>query len=402
MTVTRAQGGPERRRGPEELQVVPAELVRAIVQGDRDPEIDPLLMRDGDPEATGRMSPADFDPADTSGPPDPDIEPPPQDLGGCALTVAVTAGRIDVAVVSAHGAVVATHRLPFAHGAAPGTTGPDAALAADEASFVALTASVDAVLHAVGLEPEEAAALTGIGVVAAGRIDRPAGTVSTGPWRAFPVRDRLQERYQLDVTLLAPATALGAGEHWQGAARGRHNVLAVLLDHGIDGAVVIDGRLVTGTTGNAGHIGHLCVDPYGPACVCGGRGCLQAVAGGAAIADWARTHGGGDPAADARQVAEAARRGDPVALATLRRAGEAIGQAAAGVVTLLDLDVVVIGGPLAAFGSVLLDPITDGYHRFAALGYAAPPRVVPAVLGRDAGRIGAAAAVLHPEVYPVR
>lgn len=401
MTVTRAQGSPERWQGPEEAQVVSSGLVRAIARDEIEHEIDPLLMRDGDPEATGRMSPDDFDPADTAGPADPDAEQPLLDLGRCALTVAVAAGRIDVAVISGHGEVVAAQRLPFADGAGPDTAGPGAP-DVDEAAFVALAESVDAVLHAVGLEPEEADALAGVGVVAAGRIDQAAGTVSIGPWRSFPLRDRLEERYRLDVSLLAPATALGAGEHWRGAARGRHNVLAVLLDHGIDGAVVIDGRLVTGTTGNAGHIGHLCVDPYGPACVCGGRGCLQAVSGGAAIADWARTHGGSGPVADAHQVAESARRGDPVASATLRRAGEAIGQAAAGVVTLLDLDVVVIGGPLAAFGSVLLDPITDGYHRFAALGYAAPPRVVPAVLGRDASQIGAAAAVLHPEVYPVR
>lgn len=320
----------------------------------------------------------------------------------CALTVVMSADWIDVAVISARGEVVAADRLSFTDGAPTGAAEFDEALVPDEAAFRALTSSVDAVLHAVGLEPEEAAELAGIAVVTGGRIDPPAGSVSIGVWRAFPVRDRLAERYRLDVILLTPATALGAGEHWRGAARGRNNLLSVQLDDGIDGAVVIDGRLVTGTTGNAGHIGHLCVDPYGPPCVCGGRGCLQAMAGGVAIADWARTHGGSDPAADARQVAEAARRGDPIALATLRRAGESIGQAAAGVVTLLDLDVVVIGGPLAAFGSVLLDPITDGYHRFAALGYAAPPRVVPAVLGRDAGQIGAAAAVLFPEIYPVR
>lgn len=381
------------------MQVVPSELVRAIVEGDRSPEIDPLLMRDGDPEATSRMSPEDFDPADTAGPEDPDTAPSPLDIGRCALTVVVAAGRIDVAVISAQGEVVSAQRLPFADGSDAGGSDPDGQ---DDAAFVALTQSVDAVVHAIGLEPDEAEALAGIGVVAGGRIDQSAGAVTIGPWRSFLLRDKLSECYQLDVTLVPPATALGAGEHWRGAARGRHNVLAVLLDHGIDGAVVIDGRLVTGTTGNAGHIGHLCVDPYGPGCVCGGRGCLQAVAGGAAIADWARTHGGSDQEADAHRVAEAARRGDAVALATLRRAGEAIGQAAAGVVTLLDLDVVVIGGPMAAFGSVLFDPITDGYHRFAALGYAAPPRVVPAVLGRDAGQIGAAAAVLHPETYPVR
>lgn len=403
----------------DEVQVVSSAMVRDADEGQQRIEaidsndgtdVDPLLMRDGDPDATRRMTAGDFDPSDTF---DPDQQIEELDLSRCGLAISIESGRIDVALIAGHGEAVSAQRIP----AAALTSGSDNA----DAIFSALTASIDAVLHAVGIEPEDDGVLPGIGVVASGRVDPQGGTVSPaggqpsaesaesvaptftsalGAWQSYPLRDRLSERYGIRVKLLSPATAVCAGEHWRGAARGRRNVLGIVLGHGIDGALVIDGRFVTGTTGNAGHIGHICVDPYGPNCACGGRGCLQAVAGGAAIADWARSHGG-DSLADAAAVAEAARRGDPVALATFRRAGEAIGQAVAGAVTLLDLDVVVIGGPLATVGPVLFDPMTDGYQRFAALTYAAPPRLVPALLGREGGQVGAAAAVLEPDTYPV-
>jgi len=379
--------------------VIPSDLVRSADRPapdteerveETDGDVDPLLMRD-DPDSTARMTAGDFDPADTV---DPNEQPEEPELARCALTLSLATGRIDVSLIAGHGEVISAQRIPT-----------DALVAADaEWIFEKVTDSIDDVLHAVGIEPGESTALPGIGVVVAGRLDAAVGMVSPNglpAWDSFPLRDRLSDRYQLEVKLLSTATAVCAGEHWRGAARGRRNVLGMVLGHRIDGAVVIDGRFVTGTTGNAGHIGHVCVDPYGPKCGCGGRGCLEAIAGGAAIADWNRTHGGTDPAAPARGVADAARRGDAVALATFRRAGEAIGQAVAAVVTLLDLDVVVIGGPLADAGPVLFDPIADGYHRFAALSYAAPARVVPALLGREGGQIGAAAAVLEPAVYPV-
>ncbi|MDQ6657723.1 MAG: ROK family protein, partial [Actinomycetota bacterium] len=362
-----------------------------------------LQVLAGDPDATHRMTADDFDPPDTF---DPDQHLEELDLSRCALAISIESARIDVALIAGHGEAVSAQRIPVAVLAG----GSDNA----DAIFGALADSIDAVLHAVGIEPEDSGVLPGIGMVASGRVDQQGGTVNRagdrpavptftsalGVWQAYPLQDRLSERYDVGVKLLSPATAVCAGEHWRGAARGRRNVLGMVLGHGIDGALVIDGRFVTGTTGNAGHIGHVCVDPYGPSCACGGRGCLQAVAGGAAIAEWARHHGG-DAHVDAAAVAEAARRGDPVALATFRRAGEAIGQAVAGAVTLLDLDIVVLGGPLATAGPVLFDPMTDGYQRFAALSYAAPPRLVPALLGRDGGQVGAAAAVLEPDTYPV-
>ena len=321
----------------------------------------------------------------------PDLEsltPPPLDLQHCALAVDIGGTKFAAGLVTDLGEIVSSHRMPNPQGADP------------EALFQALIEAIDSVLHAVGLEPAEAVRLAGMGLATAAPLDREAGTVSPvniPAWRSFPLRDRLHERYGLAVRMFGDAVAVAVGEHWRGAARGRRNVLGMVVSTGVGGGVILDGRVLPGTTGNAGHIGHISVDPFGPVCVCGGTGCLEAIASGTNISAWARSHGSEAP--DTAALADDARRGEPIALATFRRAGEAIGLAVAGAVTLLDLDVVVIGGGVAAAGPLLFDPISDAYAKYAGLGYAAAPRVVPALLGGDAGLIGAAAVVLQPDAY---
>ena len=309
---------------------------------------------------------------------------PERDLGRCALALDVGGTKLAAGLVTDAGDIIAWKQLPTPIG------GP-------EELFDALAAVTDSVLHAAGVEVEDAGVLSAIGLATAAPMDLDAGTVSPvniPGWRNFPIRDRLHDRYGLDVQMIGDAVAVAVAEHWRGAARGRRNVLGMVVSTGVGGGLIVDGQVVSGTTGNAGQIGHISVDPFGPTCVCGGTGCLEAVASGRSIAHWASTHGL-TGAANARQVAAAARRGDPVALATFRRAGEALGLAIAGVVTLLDLDVAVIGGGVARAGAILFDPVADGYAKYAALGYAASPRVVPAVLGTEAGLIGAGAAALR-------
>jgi len=296
------------------------------------------------------------------------------------------------ALVSELGEIVCSQRVPT-----PATDDP-------ECVFDALTGAVGEVLHAGGVDPDEAAGLPGLGVATAGPLDALAGTVSPvniPAWRGFPLRDRLAERYRLPVRMFGDAVSVAVAEHWRGAARGRRNVLGMVVSTGVGGGLILDDRVVPGTTGNAGHIGHVSVHPDGPACPCGGTGCLEAIASGTAIGAWAAEHTAdrAEPLVDAARVAERAWAGDPVALAAFRRAGEAIGRAVAGAVTLLDLDVVVIGGGVAAAGAVLFDPIADSYARYAALDFAALPRVVPAMLGGDAGLVGAAAVILQPRAY---
>lgn len=307
-----------------------------------------------------------------------------------ALALDIGGTKFAAAVVDGHGTVVATERVPT-----PQSTD------ADEV-FGAAVAAVDGVLSCTGLAFGEAGLAAAIGVGTAAPLDLAAGTVSPvniPGWRSFPLRDRLSDRFGVPVGMIGDGVAMAVGEHWKGAARGHAGVLGMVVSTGVGGGLVLGGRAVVGSTGNAGHIGHMSVDPAGPVCVCGGTGCLEAIASGPSLTRWAEANGfaGGDGTAVA--VARAAAAGDPVAVAAFRRAGEALGLAIAGAVTLLDLDLVVVGGGVAAVGALLFDPLATAYGRYAALGFAAAPRLVPATLGGTAGLIGAAAVVLLPEAY---
>lgn len=307
-----------------------------------------------------------------------------------ALAVDVGGTKFAAAVVTGNGEIVVARRV-----ATPTGTDPDVL-------FGALTSAVDAALQAAGLSLRGSPLAPAIGLATAAPLDLRSGTVSPvniPAWRAFPLRDRLSDRYGVPVGMIGDALAVAVGEHWKGAARGNDNVLGMVVSTGVGGGLILAGRAVVGATGNAGHIGHASVDPSGPACVCGGIGCLEAISSGPSLAAWARANGftGGDGTAVA--VADAAARGDRVALAAFRRSGAALGMAIAGAVTLLDLDVVVIGGGVAAAGPLLFEPLGAAYSRYATLGFAAAPRVVPALLGGTAGLIGAAAVVLAPDAY---
>jgi glucokinase len=178
-------------------------------------------------------------------------------------------------------------------------------------------------------------------------------------------------------------------------------MLGMVVSTGVGGGLVLDGRLVNGATGNAGHIGHVVVDPAGPFCVCGGRGCLEAIARGPALAAWAQGEGWrpGQAPVTARDLADDAAQGHPVGVAAMRRAGTALGIAIASATHLCDLEVVAIGGGLAQAGPLLFDPLEEALRIHAGLGYARDVPVVAAALGQSAGLIGAAALILAADRY---
>lgn len=243
-----------------------------------------------------------------------------------------------------------------------------------------------------------------VGVGCGGPMAWPAGEVSPlniPGWRGFPLRARLTQRFpDRPVRLHNDAVALAAAEHWQGAARGHDDALAMVVATGVGGGLVLGGRLVDGATGNAGHVGHVVVDPEGPACTCGGRGCLEAIARGPALAAWAVQHGW-RPSGEqtARAMADDARAGDPAARSAFDRGGRAIGIAVASVVQSLDVSVVVVGGGLAGAWDLLDGPLSAAYHRHAGLAFARAVPVVRSGLGPSAGLVGAAALVIRGDVY---
>jgi glucokinase len=253
---------------------------------------------------------------------------------------------------------------------------------------------------------DRSAALSGVGCGCGGPMEWPAGKVSPlniPAWRSFPLRDRLADRFPgLPVRLHNDAICMAAGEHWRGAGRGRSDMLGMVVSTGVGGGLVLDGRLVNGATGNSGHIGHVVVDPdTGPPCECGGKGCLEAIARGPALAAWALQQGWrpGQRDVTAKDLADDAARGHAVGVAAMRRAGHAIGIAIASATHLCDLEVVAIGGGLAQAGSLLFGPIDETVRFHARLGFARDVRVVPAGLGQDAGLIGAAALIFAGDRY---
>ena len=265
-----------------------------------------------------------------------------------------------------------------------------------------LAALVSRVMTAARASPAE---LAGVGCGCGGPMEWPAGVVSPlniRAWRGFPLAARLAGLFPgLAVRVHNDAICMAAGEHWRGAGRGRRAMLGVVVSTGVGGGLVLDGRLINGGTGNAGHIGHVVVEPDGPPCACGGRGCLEAIARGPALAAWAQAQGWrpGQVTVTAKELADDAAQGHPVGLAALRRAGHALGVAVASTAHLCDLQVVSIGGGLAQAGSLLFDPLEEALRTHLGLDYARQVRVVPATLGQSAGLIGAAALVLAPDRY---
>jgi glucokinase len=251
------------------------------------------------------------------------------------------------------------------------------------------------------------AELSGIGCGCGGPMEWPSGLVSPlniAAWRKFPLRDRLAARFGTGggpVRVHNDAICMVAGEHWRGAGRGRRNVLGVVVSTGVGGGLILDNRLIEGGSGNAGHIGHVVVYPDGPACVCGGRGCLEAIARGPALAEWAQAHGWrpDQPGMTAKDLAADAAQGHGVARDALRRAGQALGIAVASATSLCDLDVVALGGGLSQAGALLFDPLQEALDVHARLDFTRRVRVVPAALGQSAGLVGAAALISAGERY---
>jgi glucokinase len=243
--------------------------------------------------------------------------------------------------------------------------------------------------------------VTGVGVGCGGPMQWPDGVISPlniPGWQQFPLRERLVEQYPgMPVRVHNDAICFAVGEHWRGAGRGFADVLGMVVSTGVGGGLVLGNRLVDGATGNAGHLGHVVVEPGGPDCVCGGQGCLEAVARGPAVVAWAQAQG--STARDGVELAARARDGDPVSRAALARSGAAVGLGIASAAALLDLRLVVVGGGLAQSGPAFWDPLQAAFARQARLGFLGSTQVVPATLEGRAGLIGAAALVLAGDRY---
>ncbi len=246
-----------------------------------------------------------------------------------------------------------------------------------------------------------------VGVGAAGMVDR-AGVVHFAPnlpaLRGVALAADLAAAFGEPVAVDNDANVAAIAEAVHGAARGRDDVLVITLGTGIGGGIVAGGKLLRGAHGFAAEIGHFQVDPAGPRCACGQVGHWEAVASGTALRrlsrEWAEAGrlaailavvDGDASAVTGEHVAAAAGDGDADAIALLRHYSANVAVGLAGLVNILDPEVVVIGGGLVQLGELLLGPVREELASRIEGGGARPPvEVVAAALGERAGVVGAA------------
>jgi glucokinase len=249
----------------------------------------------------------------------------------------------------------------------------------------------EAVLARVARLAQDTAApfgpLQGVGLGVPGHFDAETGAGVilpnlAGDWVGRPIAGPVAEQLGVPVLLINDARALTLAELRMGAGRGARTMVCVTLGTGVGGGVVIDRRLHLGL-GHAGEIGHTIVEPDGPQCGCGNRGCLDRVAGAAAIAARAGL-------ATVQQVIAAARGGDARARAALEHAARALGVALGGAAVLLWPDRIVVGGGVAEAGELLLAPLRREILARARVCPTDELTIAAAELGPAAGAVGAA------------
>lgn len=233
--------------------------------------------------------------------------------------------------------------------------------------------------------------------------DRPRLSHHVSGWGGVDIAGAFRRQFGLPVVLENDANAGGLGEAIFGAARGFDPVLYVNIGTGVGGAVIVSGRIIRGAHGNAGEIGHMVIDPGGPACTCGKRGCVEALCSGDALGRDARQalRSGVRFGDDAREtitgaeVGALAAAGDPEATRLVEASASRMGFALALAANLFDPAVIVLGGGVPEMGDVYLEPVRKAFRWYAMDIQAARTSIVGAELGYDAGIAGAAAVALQ-------
>jgi glucokinase len=307
------------------------------------------------------------------------------DLGGTTLTAAA------VDVIS--GQVVGRRQIPTL-----AKEGHDAVMAR-------MVDLIQTVIADAGLSQAD---IGGVGIGVPGVLDLERGLTLflpnlPGTWPNVPLKATIEAEVGLPTYLLNDVRSFTLGEKTFGAGRDVDTMVCLAIGTGIGGGVVINGQLHLGIGGTAGEVGHQIIDPYGPPCGCGSRGCLEAFASGPAITAMALkaiTQGLTTRIAEIvsydlnkvtpEVIYQAAQTGDPIAVDIYERAGFYIGIGVANLITILSPQMVVIGGGVAKAGNLLFDPIRRAARERVHVTPIDQVQIVPAQLGTDAGLIGAA------------
>jgi len=310
-----------------------------------------------------------------------------------ALAVDIGGTKILTALVRADGTVVARARVET-----PGR-GVEPVLAAVEATAAAVLREA----------PADRSEIVAVGAGAPGPMNPETGVVYDPPnmegWHDVPLGTLLSARLALPAFVENDANAAALGEWWMGAGRGVSDLIYITVSTGIGGGIIIGDRLLHGTSGTAGEVGHMTIDLSGPPCLCGrGNGHLEALASGTAIARMAREAvqagrssavlalaAGRPEAITASLVEQAAREGDAVAREVFSRAATYLGVGLANLIHVLNPQRIIIGGGVSKAGELLFDPVRREARARTFERPGGDVEIVPAALGDDVGAVGAAA-----------
>ncbi len=278
--------------------------------------------------------------------------------------------------------------------------------AGPEAGLDNIYLAVEATLKQAGCGMAE---VSGMGVGVPGPVNVSLGTVSSPPimpgWDGFPIRRQIEARWGKSTTLDNDANLGALGEWAFGAGQGEPNLVYIKIGTGIGCGVLLDGKIYNGVLGTAGEIGHVTISEDGPPCKCGNYGCLEAMAGGEAIAQRAQlavkagqrtllTEINHARPITARDVAMAAKAGDAVGQQLLGDAGRHIGCALASLINLLNPGLVLIGGGVTGAGDFLLDPMREAVAQRSLRSSLAAAHIELAALGRRSTALGAVSVAL--------
>lgn len=256
--------------------------------------------------------------------------------------------------------------------------------------------------------------IAGIGIGSPGPVDIERGIVVQAPslsWKDMHIVSILEGRFGVPCFVDNDANLGALAEYHFGAGRGSSSVVYVTVSTGIGAGIILDGRLHRGAQGRAGELGHMIMIEDGPLCSCGSRGCLEAVASGTAIARQARERaakegdgillelaGGDSRSITAQVVAEADRRGDPIARWAIDSAVRYLGLGLATLVNVLNPDLIIVGGGVSMLGDRLFTPLREAIRFYAMGDLGSCLRLSPAELGNDSCLLGAVSLVLEEGV----
>jgi len=292
---------------------------------------------------------------------------PPKPISDIVLAIDIGITTMSVGVVTMQGELIDRDKVDVDHGLNA------------EALFASLNDLIESQLSRARDHHHMRPVAVGVGC--AGPITPDVETISPfnlHSWRNFPLRERLGIATTLPVFGDLDAKALALAEGWLGAAQGKQNFLAMVVSAGIGGGIVLNGQLMDGAGGNAGHVGHIIVEPNGRRCPCGSRGCLEAEASGSAI-----------ESITGRALTEPT-------YEIMQRSGRLVGRAAASVCNVLDLDLVVVGGSVASgFGATFFNSAQETLDEHAKLSFSRGARITPVRLGDRGPLVGAGAVAVR-------